>query len=140
MWALPDAGYTTVRDCGEYNALYLKKAAAEGLLPGPRVLAGGAMITQTAGHGDPAHKFPRVWVEERRLTVMADGVEVCRQAARRMIREGADFIKICSSGGVLSDRDTPVHAQYSQEELDVLAARPTASAKRRHTTPTRPPE
>ncbi len=120
LWALLDAGYTTVRDCGEYNALFLKQAVEEGTLIGPRILASGAMITQTAGHGDPAHEFPAEWVEKRRLTVVADGEDACRRAARQMLREGADFIKLCSSGGVLSDRDTPRLSQYTQKELNAL--------------------
>jgi imidazolonepropionase-like amidohydrolase len=120
LWALIDAGYTTVRDCGEYNALFLKQAVEAGTVIGPRIVASGAMITQTAGHGDPAHDFPANWVAERRLTVTADGEDACRQAARRMLREGADFIKLCSSGGVLSDRDAPRLSQYSQAEINAL--------------------
>lgn len=120
LWALVDAGYTTVRDCGEYNALFLKQGVAEGTVIGPDIVACGVMITQTAGHGDPAHEFPVDWVEQRRLTVMADGADACRSAARRMIRDGADFIKLCTSGGVLSDRDAPLLSQYTQDEVDAL--------------------
>ncbi len=120
LWALLDAGYTTVRDCGEYNAFFLKQAVEQGTVIGPRIVACGAMITQTAGHGDPAHEFPEEWVNQRRLTVMADGEDECRRAARRMIREGADFIKLCTSGGVLSDRDAPMLSQYTQREVDAL--------------------
>ncbi len=118
LWSLADAGYTSVRDCGEYNALFLKQAVEEGTVIGPRIVACGAMITQTAGHGDPAHEFPAQWVEQRRLTVMADGADACRQAARRMIRDGADFIKLATSGGVLSDRDAPLLSQYTQAEIN----------------------
>ncbi len=120
LWALADAGYTTVRDCGEYNALFLKQGVEEGTVIGPRIVACGAMITQTAGHGDPAHEFPAAWVDQRRLTIVADGADACRQASRRMIREGADFIKLATSGGVLSDRDAPLLSQYTQDEVNAL--------------------
>ncbi|GAG11218.1 unnamed protein product, partial [marine sediment metagenome] len=51
-WRIIDSGFTTVRDCGNPNALHLKKAIEEGSIIGPRIMSCGAIITQTGGHGD----------------------------------------------------------------------------------------
>jgi imidazolonepropionase-like amidohydrolase len=120
LWRLLDAGFTTVRDCGEPNALYLKKAVSQGSILGPRIFSCGVIITQTGGHGDPAHSLPAEWIIQRGLTRMADGADECRKAAREQLRRGADFIKFCSTGGVLSETDAPGYSQYSLPELQAL--------------------
>ncbi|MBU2514247.1 amidohydrolase family protein [bacterium] len=117
---LLDAGYTAVRDCGDLNAIYLKTAVSEGSIIGPRIFACGTMICQTAGHGDPFHSLPEEWVIQRGLVEIADGADQCRQAARKQLRRGADFIKICTTGGVLSERDAPAMSQYTIEEIRAL--------------------
>jgi imidazolonepropionase-like amidohydrolase len=116
--ALLDAGFTTVKDCGGTNGLYLKFAVAEGSIRGPRIVASGYVLSQTFGHGD-IHFIPIHWAKEK-IPTICDGVDDCRRAARYALREGADFIKICATGGVMSMRDRPEHTQFSLEEMKVI--------------------
>ncbi|MEM1549804.1 MAG: amidohydrolase family protein [Candidatus Methanomethylicia archaeon] len=116
--ALLDAGFTTVKDCGGTNGLYLKFAINEGSIRGPRVIASGYVLSQTFGHGD-VHFLPINWVKEK-IPTICDGVDDCRRAARYALREGADFIKICATGGVMSMRDRPEHTQFSYEEIKAI--------------------
>lgn len=116
--ALLDAGFTTVKDCGGTNGLYLKFAIAEGSIRGPRVIAAGHALSQTFGHGD-IHFLPIAWAKEK-IPTICDGVDDCRRASRYALREGADFIKICATGGVMSMRDRPEHVQFSYEEMKAI--------------------
>jgi len=116
--ALLEAGFTTVKDCGGTNGLYLKMAIKEGSVRGPRVLAAGHVLSQTFGHGD-IHFLPIEWVRQK-IPTICDGVDECRRAARYALREGADFIKICATGGVLSMRDRPEHTQFSFDEIRAI--------------------
>jgi imidazolonepropionase-like amidohydrolase len=115
-WRLIDAGFTTVRDCGGLLALYLKQAIAEGSVIGPRIVAAGMALSQTAGHAD-WHFVPKEWGERALLGRVADGVAEVRRAAREQLREGADFLKIMTTGGVMSEKDAPTASQYSMEEI-----------------------
>ena len=116
-WKLVDAGFTTVRDCGGTNALALKEGIAAGDLIGPRVLASGRAVTQTGGHGDPVHFLPVDWSARSGVGRMADGVDEVRKAAREQLRAGADFLKIMTTGGVMSERDVSTACQYSLDEI-----------------------
>ena len=119
-WRLIDSGFTTIRDCATPTSLHLKKAVEEGSIVGPRIFSCGRIITQTAGHGDVAHFLPAAWSYERGIARVADGVAECRKAAREQLREGADFIKMCTTGGIMSERDKPTHTQFSLEEIKAL--------------------
>ncbi|SVE16974.1 uncharacterized protein METZ01_LOCUS469828, partial [marine metagenome] len=81
-------GVTTVCDCGSWNqtTFSLKEAIKQGLVDGPRVLTAGRPITTTGGH---------CWF----MGSEADGVDGVRQAARQLIKEGADFLKVMGTGG-----------------------------------------
>ena len=116
--ALLEAGFTTVKDCGGTNGLYLKMAVNEGSIKGPRILAAGYVLSQTFGHGD-VHFLPLEWVKQK-IPTICDGVDECRRAARYALREGADFIKICATGGVMSMRDRPEHTQFTYEEIRAI--------------------
>lgn len=122
---LLDAGFTTVKDCGGTNALYIKRAIAEGTLRGPRILAAGLILSQTFGHGD-THFLPiamsdvRTAPQGRGMGLICDGVEGCTRAARYALREGADFVKVCTTGGVLSERDRPEHTQFNVDEIKAI--------------------
>ena len=118
-WKLIDNGFTTVRDCGNPNALYLKRAIEEGSIVGPRIVSCGAIISQTAGHGD-VHFLPIDLVKRQGFGRIADGVDECRKAAREQLRAGADFIKLCSTGGVMSEKDLPTSTQYTLEEIRAM--------------------
>jgi len=119
---LLEAGFTTVKDCGGFG-IYLKRAIAEGTMRGPRILSAGFWLSQTAGHGD-THYVPVEWVDarisKRGMSLLCDGVAECIKAARYALREGADFIKVMASGGVMSMIDRPEHTQFTLDELRAI--------------------
>ncbi len=120
------AGFTTVRDvgAGDYIDVGLRNAIAAGEIPGPRMLVAVNALGATGGHCDSSAGFaPNIFGRE---TGIADGVisgpDQARQAVRYNIKYGADVIKTCATGGVLSltdDVDTP---QLTQAELDAIVA------------------
>ncbi|KAK5137250.1 hypothetical protein LTR08_000220 [Meristemomyces frigidus] len=113
-------GFTSVRDCGGAG-LALKEALAEGLHPGPRLFIAGHGISQTGGHGDVRSAKDAEYAccggNTRGLGRIADGVDQCLHAAREELRQGADFIKIMLSGGVVSPTDKLRAVQYTPEEI-----------------------
>jgi len=115
-WRCLDAGFTTLRDAGGMMALYVKQAIQEGTVAGPRIVASGRVISQTAGHGD-WHFVPVEWNARMQLARLADGVPEVRKAAREQLREGADMLKIFTTGGVMSEKDKPTACQYSMDEI-----------------------
>ncbi|MCY0859805.1 MAG: amidohydrolase family protein [Sulfolobaceae archaeon] len=121
-WAekLLKAGFTTIRDCGEPISIHLRNAINEGTIIGPRIIAAGRPITQTFGHGEFSHDIPLEFSKELGFSEFCDGVDSCIHAARKVLREGADFIKIFATGGVLSQRDRPENPQLSYDEIRVI--------------------
>ncbi|HBY96058.1 MAG: amidohydrolase family protein [Ardenticatenaceae bacterium] len=107
------AGFTTMRDVGGRDAIYLRDAIAAGDIPGPRILASGLLITSTGGHEDPRYLTPD-WVRQiSHLSRVASGPDDCREAVREQYRLGADLIKIMSTGlGML--------AQFTYKETEAL--------------------
>ena len=112
------AGFTTVRDCGSKISLSLKIAINEGTILGPRIFAAGRTISQTGGHGD-IHYLPREEVIRRGI-LLADGPDDCRRAARESLRDGADLIKIMTTGGVGSEKDEPYHSHFTVDEIKAI--------------------
>jgi imidazolonepropionase-like amidohydrolase len=112
------AGFTTVRDCGSDIALSLKRAINEGLMPGPSIYSAGRPLSQTAGHGD-IHYIPRDEAIKHGL-LLCDGPDDCRRAARETLRDGADLIKVSTTGGVGSEKDNPWEAQFTVEEIKAI--------------------
>jgi imidazolonepropionase-like amidohydrolase len=117
-----DRGFTTVRDVAGAD-FGIAAAVDEGLLPGPRIRFGGKALSQTGGHGDD--RGPGVTVLDRHpcrpsLTVVADGVDEVRRAARDQLRTGAHHLKVMLSGGVASPTDRIDSTQYSMEELRAI--------------------
>jgi imidazolonepropionase-like amidohydrolase len=104
------AGVTTVRDCAARGriAQALRDGVRDGLIAGPRILASGPPITTTAGH---------LWA----LGYEADSAKECRRAVRRLVKEGADFIKVCATGGGMTPGSVVGRAQYTVEELRAVA-------------------
>jgi imidazolonepropionase-like amidohydrolase len=114
-----ERGFTTVRDVGgaDYG---LAAAVDEGYLDGPRIIFGGKALSQTGGHGD--WRGPGRTVVSRcsccpSLSVICDGVDEVRRAARDEIRRGAHHIKIMLSGGIASPTDRVDAAQFSLDEI-----------------------
>ncbi|HKE76761.1 MAG TPA: amidohydrolase family protein [Acidimicrobiales bacterium] len=124
------SGFTTVRNLGLFvqtNGILLdvalRKAIDLGWIDGPRVVAAGHAITPTGGHLDPTmfqafapHIMP-LTVEEG----IANGVDEVRKAVRYQIKHGAQLIKVCASGGVMSHTGPAGAQQYSDEELAAIA-------------------
>ncbi len=111
-----DAGYTMVRDMGApYGfALALKKAIEMGVAKGPRIVAPGRIISQTGGHAD---FYLPSGVSYNEMSLISDGAVDTSRSARINLREGADFIKICTSGGVMSPNDPVDTPQFTVEEI-----------------------
>ncbi len=116
LLSLIEAGYTSVRDLGSAIAIGLRDAVNEGTLRGPRILAAGPIISQTGGHAD-LHSYPEAWVKSLDDSLLADGVDAVRLAVRRVTRLNADVVKICTTGGVGSEFDSPHDAHYTPEEI-----------------------
>lgn len=118
-----DAGFTSVREVGGYGAL-LTPAIEEGTVRAPHVYGSGAVISQTAGHGDFHSLSPEQAdsVMERHFgaPALADGPDDCRRVVRRQLRLGARVIKVCASGGVMSQIDHPIHQQFTSAELAAI--------------------
>lgn len=111
------AGFTTVRDVSSDIGVGLRDAVSEGEVSGPRIFTSGRSVTQTAGHGD-AHFLRYDWVAgDDGMSNIADGPTECRRAARKLIRQGVDLIKISTTGGVMSEKDEPDHSQFTDEEI-----------------------
>lgn len=123
-----DAGFTSARDMGLFGP-YLKDAIARGIIPGPRLTVSSRLLSITSGHGD-MYPFPLDYGESQNtVAYLVDGPEACYRGVRMMFREGADFIKICSTGGVMSTGDVCEDSEFSPEELRVIVE----EAKRHHT-------
>jgi len=116
-----EAGFTTVRNVGakDYADIALRDAINDGDVIGPRMVASGPALGITGGHCDenllpPAFHFFGEGV--------ADGVEAVQHKVREVIKYGADVIKICATGGVLSKGDDPNASQFTLEEMKAIVA------------------
>ena len=117
-------GFTTVRDMAG-PTFGLKSAIDAGTIPGPRVYPSGALISQTAGHGDfaPPYAVPKVLGggashdEVLGAFTVADGVPEVLGAVREQLKKGASQIKLGASGGVISDFDPIDSIQFTPMEL-----------------------
>lgn len=111
------AGFTTVRDAGSltHQTYAVRDAINNGWIDGPRIIAAGG-VGVTGGHNDVSgsrHEFMELLTDES----ICDGPYDCRRATRNRIKYGADFVKITSTGGVLTDRATGTGKQMEDDEL-----------------------
>ncbi|MFG3521876.1 amidohydrolase family protein [Nocardia nova] len=123
------AGFTTVRNLGLFVKtggylldVALGKATDKGWVDGPRIVPAGHAITPTGGHLDPT-MFSAFMPDVLHLTIeegIANGVDEVRRAVRYQIKYGAQLIKICVSGGVMSLTGAPGAQHYSDEELRAI--------------------
>ena len=115
------AGFTSVRNVGAnaFSDVALRDAINAGDVPGPRIDASGPALGITGGHCDN-----NLLPYEYHATEIgvADGVENVQHKVREVIKYGADVIKVCATGGVLSLGDDPQHSQYTQAELAAIVA------------------
>ena len=118
MAQLRQQGYTAFRDLGS-DVLLMRPAVVEGLLDVPRIFGAGRIISQIGGHGDVYQKLS-LEASQRAYSpaFIVNGVDEVRRACRINARNGADLIKIMTTGGVFSqgDKATP-HSHFSQEEI-----------------------
>jgi imidazolonepropionase-like amidohydrolase len=123
------AGFTTVRNLGQFVKtggylldVALGKAIDAGWIDGPRIVPAGHAITPTGGHLDPT-MFAAFAPNTLDLTIeegIANGVDEIRKAVRYQIKHGAQLIKVCCSGGVMSMTGPPGAQHYSDEELRAI--------------------
>lgn len=115
------AGFTTCRDLGSGELLDvgLRNAINRGLVPGPRIQASVHAIGATGGHCDVSGFRPGLFSKEQGDGV-GDGPDAMRALVRKSIKYGADVIKTCATGGVLSLADEVDTPQLTQAELDAL--------------------
>lgn len=116
------AGITSIRDAGGF-ALDIAPAVRDGTISGPSIYAAGSILSTTGGHGD-LHDLPLDWVHDltrnEAMLRLCDGVDGCTVAVREQLRSDAAIIKICASGGVLSEIDDPIHQQFTDLELRTI--------------------
>jgi imidazolonepropionase-like amidohydrolase len=118
-----EAGITSVRDAGGAD-FGTKQAVESGLISGPRMQISISVLGITGGHTDgwmrSGLNFDLFQAYPGVPDGICDGVEEVRKKVREVLRAGADVIKICSTGGVLSPTDHPEFTQFSPAELDVI--------------------
>ena len=114
------AGFTTVRDCGAGDKLNLamRDAVEKGWVVGPRIVAAGS-VTTTGGHGDGTNGLATELQEALapRLPGTANGPDEMRAGVRQRYKDGADFIKIAATGGVLSLAKSGQAPLFTEAEL-----------------------
>lgn len=119
--ATVERGFTTVRDLGG-DVTGLMRAIRSGMTPGPRIVRAGLMMSQTGGHGD-AQGGPRdvpdcaCSLRSDLASIVADGADAVTKAARHLLRDGSDFLKIHVSGGVATPSDPIDSVQYTPAEV-----------------------
>lgn len=132
-WRTLFAGFTTVRNVGGSEAdRALRDAILRGSVPGPRLLVANHEIGITGGHCDETHGL-QIALEERHLAYergVADGADEVRKAVRYQIKQGADLIKVCATGGVMSRGDDAGAAQMTFDELRVAVEEANRAGRR----------
>ncbi|MGH7022637.1 MAG: amidohydrolase family protein [Caulobacteraceae bacterium] len=117
------AGFTTVRDLGarKPEVIYaLREAVAEGVVPGPRILCVGAILSPTGCHGQTYGFRQDVCACVQSSIGVCDGVDACRRAVRAQVAQGADAIKFVATGGVLSNLRAGVDQQFTTDEIRTI--------------------
>lgn len=125
LWGVADAratllaGFTTVRDVGSgsFANVALARAIEAGRVPGPRMVVAGHLIGISGGHCDLDGLAPGVVPERGPLEGIAAGADQVREAVRLQVKYGATVIKICATGGVLSQGDQIGAQQMTEDEM-----------------------
>jgi imidazolonepropionase-like amidohydrolase len=117
------AGFTTVRDVGTYRALIdvaMRDAIARGDFPGPRMFVAGAYVTITGGAGAMTGVSPDVTLPWDMTFGVANSPWEGRERVRRLATQRVDFIKVLSSGAVLTHNSNANAREFTDEELNAL--------------------
>ncbi|MFN2635729.1 MAG: amidohydrolase family protein [Gemmatimonadaceae bacterium] len=115
------AGFTSIRVVGtrNFDDMALRQAITDGRVPGPRMENAGNLIGITGGHCDENGFRPGL-IQYGPADGVADGPDQIRSAVRYQVKSGADVIKMCATGGVLSEGDAVGATQYTYEEMKAL--------------------
>jgi imidazolonepropionase-like amidohydrolase len=127
-----EAGVTTVRDAG-LSPASVRDAIDAGYFPGPRCQMAVSILSQSGGHGDPTMPCGCELYLDCGIDIpdaRVDGADMMRRRVREVLAAGADWIKLCTSGGVLSPHDTPDAAQFTVTEIEVAVEEAAAQGKR----------
>jgi imidazolonepropionase-like amidohydrolase len=114
-----EAGFTTVRNVGSRNFddVALKQGIERGFIPGPRIVPATYAIGATGGHCDQTGYPPSIRTP---MDSIADGPEQLRAMVRKLRKYGAEVIKFCGTGGVMSKTDTVAGQQYDLTEMKAI--------------------
>jgi imidazolonepropionase-like amidohydrolase len=114
-----EAGFTTVRNVGSHNFddVALKQGIEQGYIPGPRIVPATYAIGATGGHCDDTRFPPSITTPD---TAIANGPEELRAMVRKLRKYGAEVIKFCGTGGVLSKTDSVGAQQYDLAEMQAI--------------------
>jgi imidazolonepropionase-like amidohydrolase len=118
-----DAGFTVVRNVGDsFNVtIALRKAIAAGDVAGPLIFSAGSSLATTGGHGDGTNGWAAHFdADPGPKEGVVNGVEDARKAVRQRYKDGADWIKITATGGVLSVAKNGQNPQFTMEELEAI--------------------
>ena len=120
------AGFTAVRVVGspDFDDIALRQSIIDGVATGPRMQGAGHAIGITGGHCDVNGYRPGIVEADYRRGV-ADGADEARKAVRYQVKYGADVIKICATGGVLSEGDAVGATQYTLDEMKAIVEEAT---------------
>lgn len=126
------AGFTTVRDVGAstFANVALMRAIEAGRVIGPRMEAAGHLIGISGGHCDEDGYAPGALAERGPLEGIANGVDQVRAAVRLQVKYGATVIKICATGGVLSQGDEIGAQQMTEDEMRAAVETATMLGRR----------
>ncbi|WP_293871219.1 amidohydrolase family protein [Flavobacterium sp.] len=118
------AGFTTVRDLGGSGVnVSLRNAINAGKVIGPRIFTAEKAIASTGGHADPTNGYRKdLMGNPGPKEGVVNSVEDARQAVRQRYKNGADWIKITATGGVLSVAKSSSNPQFTQEEIEAIVS------------------
>jgi imidazolonepropionase-like amidohydrolase len=116
------AGFTTVREAGsaQYTGFSLRRGTAEGMIPGPRIIAAGPALAIVGGHGDVTG-FTEAVHDVLDSGYTCTGANECAEKVRKASRAGSDIIKITATGGVLSQQGRGLEAHFTDAEMSAIA-------------------
>ena len=118
-----EAGLTVVRNLGDtYNVtIALNKAIKSNKVPGPMIFTAGKTLSSTGGHGDPTNGWAKIIMGDPGPNEgIVNGIEDARKAVRQRYKDGADWIKITATGGVLSVAKSGENPQFTDDELTAI--------------------
>lgn len=117
MQHLLRAGFTAVRDLGSKAGSYLSLAEREGLIEGPRIISASKSLAQTGGDDDLT-VLPLDVAQQLSYSYYCDGPWDCRKAVRKVLRDGAEVVKVYASSSFA--QGGKVRAQFTVEELRAI--------------------